>query len=65
MDNVSGHGLMWYFCLFVLIPIDSVLQTKRVVMRLFKSTICFLSKGENRAAVHHTGLSCSVFLLSD
>lgn len=37
VDNVSGYGLMWYFCLFVLILIGSVLQTKGVVMRLLKS----------------------------
>lgn len=65
MGNVSGHGLMWCFCLLVLIPIDFVLQTERVVMRLFKFTICFLNKGENGAALRHSGLSCSVFLLSD
>lgn len=37
VDGVSGYGLMWYFCLFVLILIGSVLQTKGVVMRLLKS----------------------------
>jgi len=34
MDNILGHGLMWYFCVFVFIPVDSVLQTEGVVMRL-------------------------------